>query len=208
MNMDFKKLMSSKSDEQLGDYLTNIGKYTEEAVMAAIQELQKRGKQFSEEELNEIKLKLEEKRKAENDETPKMSKNSWTKNVVTDPDAPALYSQRAIWGFSVFFTVIFGAVLLSSNLKAKGNARWQVIVFGVLYTGLAIVILSAIPRTNAGLTIGLNAAGAWIMNQSFWNKHIGAETKYRAKPIWVPLIVSMLIMVPFILALIYGEPGE
>lgn len=81
-------------------------------------------------------------------------------------------------------------------------------MFGVLYTGLAIVILSAIPRTNAGLTIGLNAAGAWIMNQSFWNKHIGAETKYRAKPIWVPLIVSMLIMVPFILALIYGEPGE
>jgi len=206
MNIDYEKLMTGKSDEQLTNYLDNIEKFTEEAVMASIQELRKRGKQFSEEDLNEVKLKLEEKKKKENNETLKMRTSSWTKNIVTDPEAPALYSQRAIWIFSVIFTVIFGAVLLSSNLKDKGNARWMVIAFGVLYTGLAVFILSSIHVTNSGLTIGINTAGAWIMNQFFWNKYVGAETKYRTKPIWVPLIVSIIITIPFLLALIYSQP--
>ena len=131
MDNQYQALMTSKSDEQLKNYLVNSEKYTKEAVTAAIQELQNRGKEVSEEELNEIKLTLEAKKKKENAEMAKMRTNPWTKNVVTDPDAPAFYSQRAIWGFSVIFTVVFGAALLSSNLKDKGNSRWVVLAFGV-----------------------------------------------------------------------------
>ena len=206
MDNQYQALMTSKSDEQLKNYLVNSEKYTKEAVTAAIQELQNRGKEVSEEELNEIKLTLEAKKKKENAEMAKMRTNPWTKNVVTDPDAPAFYSQRAIWGFSVIFTVVFGAALLSSNLKDKGNARWVVLAFGVLYTGLAVFILSSINGRSAGLTIGINAVGAWIMNQFFWNKYVGQEKKYRAKPIWVPLIISIIITIPFLLAIIYSQP--
>ena len=112
MDNQYQALMTSKSDEQLKNYLVNSEKYTEEAVTAAIQELRKRGKEFSEEELHEIKLKIEAIRKKENDEAVEMRRNSWTMKVVTDPEAPALYSQRAIWGFSVFFALIFGAVFI------------------------------------------------------------------------------------------------
>ncbi|SHH22205.1 hypothetical protein SAMN04488109_3233 [Chryseolinea serpens] len=206
MDNQYQALMTSKSDEQLKNYLVNSEKYTEEAVTAAIQELRNRGKEFSEEELSEIKLKLEVIRKKERDEEVQTGTSTWKKNVVTDPEAPAFYSQRAIWGFSVFFTVVFGAVLLSSNLRDKGNARWAVIAFGVLYTGLAIFILSFVKGNSTGLTVGINTAGAWIMNQVFWNKYVGAETKYRAKPIWVPLVISILISVPLLLAVIYSQP--
>ena len=141
-------------------------------------------------------------------ETPKPQKqkptntNYWTKNIVTDPNAPQYYSLRAIWGFSVFFTVIFGAVLLAANLTDK-KAKWTVIGFGILYTTLAIVILNMVPLTNTGLTFGINAIGALILTQVFWKKHLG-ETKFRTKPIWKPLIISIIIMIPFLLAIFYS----
>jgi hypothetical protein len=96
---------------------------------------------------------------------------NWTKNVVTDQDAPQLYSPRAIWGFSVFFTVIFGAVLLALNLTDR-KAKSLVIGVGVLYTAAAIFILNLLPHPNTGITIGLNIGGALLLINLFWDKYI------------------------------------
>jgi hypothetical protein len=63
--------------------------------------------------------------------------------------------------------------------------------------------LSFIPRST-GLTFGVNGIGGWIMTQFFWNKYIGEETKYRTKPIWKPLIISLVITIPFLLTIIFG----
>ena len=78
--------------------------------------------------------------------------NKWKKHIVIDSDDPAYFSHRAIWGFSLFFTVIFGAVLLASILKENNKARFIVIGFGILYTALSVVILAQISR-NTSLTI-------------------------------------------------------
>jgi drug/metabolite transporter superfamily protein YnfA len=126
---------------------------------------------------------------------------NWTKNVVTDQDAPQLYSPRAIWGFSVFFTVIFGAVLLAINLTDR-KSKLIVIGFGALYTTIAILILNLLPKANTGITIGLNMGGALLLTSLFWDKYVGAETKFRTKQIWKPLIISILIAIPFLLAII------
>ncbi len=77
---------------------------------------------------------------------------NWTKNVVTDQDAPQFYSPRAIWGFSVFFTVIFGAVLLALNLTDR-KAKWIVIGVGVIYTAAAIYIINLLPQPILGLPL-------------------------------------------------------
>src|SRR5258706_12857001 len=105
---------------------------------------------------------------------------NWTKNVVTDQDAPLFYSPRAIWGFSVCFTVIFGEVLLVINLTDR-KAKWTVVGFGIIYTAAAIFILNLLPRVNPGITVGLNAGGALLLTSLFWNKYVGAETKFRTK---------------------------
>src|SRR6267154_2370239 len=146
---------------------------------------------------------MQENVKTQNQESKPVKTNSWTKNIVTDLDAPQFYSPRAIWGFSVFFTVIFGAVLLTSNLTDK-KAKWIVIGFGILYTTVVIVIMNLLPQPNTGLTIGLNGGGALILTNIFWGKYVGKETKFRTKPIWKQLIISVLITIPFLLALIYG----
>ncbi|MBI3220035.1 MAG: hypothetical protein HYZ44_11015 [Bacteroidetes bacterium] len=137
----------------------------------------------------------------QNQESKPVKTNAWTKNIVNDLDAPLFYSPRAIWGFSVFFTVIFGAVLLASNLTDK-KAKWMVIGFGILYSAFAIVVMDLLRQPSRGLAIGLNGGGALILTNIFWSKYVGMETKFRTKPIWKPLIISMLIAIPYILVLI------
>lgn len=128
--------------------------------------------------------------------------NSWRKNIVADNEAPLYYTPAAIWGFSVFFTVIFGAVLLSSNLTDK-KSKWTVIGIGLLYTVLAVAVLNVLPR-NTLLTTVVNGCGAFMLTSLYWNKYIGKGTKFRAKPIWKPLIISIAITIPFLFAIIYG----
>lgn len=144
----------------------------------------------------------------ENVETQKLKSkpaktNSWTKNIVSDLKAPSFYSPRTVWGFSVFFSVIFGAVLLASNLPDR-KAKWIVISFGILYTTTVGVIMNLLPQPNTGLILALNGAGALILTKLFWDKYVGKETKFRTKPIWKPLIISIIITTPFLFAIIYG----
>ncbi|WP_017732109.1 hypothetical protein [Nafulsella turpanensis] len=105
-------------------------------------------------------------------------------------------------GFSTFFTVIFGAVLLATNIGDR-KAKWVVIGFGILYTALAIIVINQLPQSSA-ITLAINAAGAVMLTEFFWKKYVGNKTRFRRKPIWKPLIISVLITIPFILAMIYG----
>jgi hypothetical protein len=205
MEINFEKLMTSKSDEGLQAYLDNRTKYTSDAVEAAISEMQKRGRTFSEEELSNLRQAFQTKRRAtENDENEDFG-FQWKKNVVSDEYAPEYYSERAIYMFSVFFGVIYGAVLLALNCRTTDTKKgvWEVIAFGVVYTGLQLWLLSMIPR-NTVLTFASNMGGALLLNYFFWRKNIGKDTKYRVKPIWKPLIIGILIYTPFFLAAIYG----
>jgi hypothetical protein len=120
---------------------------------------------------------------------------------------PVLYSQRAITGFSLFFSVIFGAVLMMSNLKDNPRAKWTIFAFAISYTFVSVFVLSLI-GTSSLLTIAINGFGGAILTQYFWNKYIGAETPYIARPIWRALIISLLITIPIALAIIQqGKAG-
>ena len=95
-----------------------------------------------------------------------------------------------------------GTVLLSSNAY-DNKKKWIVISFGALYTALTIVIVNLVPL-NIIYTLLLNSAGGLALTTTFWDKFVGKETKYRAKPIWKPLIITIGITIPFLLEIIYG----
>lgn len=202
MGTRFKELMSKKSEKELMDYLINFKKYTPDAITAAVDELKGRGKNFTEQELIEIKEKIDASAKSEKEEDSLWGNDSLKANIVTDPNAPLLYSKGTIRGFCVLFTTIFGAVLLATNIYDT-KKKWTVIGFGIAYTGLTIVLANIIP-TNTFWVLLLNTVGGLGLTTTFWDKYVGKETKYRAKPIWKPLIISIIITIPFILALIYG----
>ncbi len=173
--------MTAKSEDGLADYLNNFKKYTPEAIRAAVDELKRRGRHFSEEDLKEIDIKIQNRKNEENEEDTLFASDSWKKNVVTDPNAPLLYSKGAIRGFSLVFSTIFGAALLSSNVD-DNKKKGIVIGFGVLYTALTIVIVNLIPSHTIYVFL-LNTAGGLGLTTTFWDKLVGKETKYRSKPI-------------------------
>jgi hypothetical protein len=57
----------------------------------------------------------------------------WKENAVEDETAPLLYSQRAIYLFSAFFSPLFGAILLSINVSKYADKRavYEIVGFGV-----------------------------------------------------------------------------
>jgi len=193
--------MNGKSEEGLIDYLNNFNKYTPEAITAAVDELKRRGRSFNDEELNEINIKIQNSTNAESEEDTLFASDSWKKSVVTDTNAPLLYSKGAIRAFSLLFSTIFGAVLLSSNINVT-KRKWIVIGFGIIYTIMTIIIVNLIP-SNLIWVLFLNNAGGLGLATTFWDKYIGKEIKYRAKPIWKPLLITIIITTPFLLALIY-----
>jgi hypothetical protein len=195
------EVMSTKSDEGLIAYINNFEKYTPDALTAATNELKRRGKKISEEELKEIHLKIQARVKAESEEETLWPSESLRKEIVTDLNAPLLYSKATVRAFSIVFTVIFGAVLLSNNIS-DSKKKWIVIAFGITYTTLSIILLNIIPPSTVWVLL-LNAAGGLGLTTTFWDKYIGKDVKYRAKPIWIPLIISIIISIPFILAMIY-----
>lgn len=202
MAKSLREVMNGKSDEGLMDYLNDFSKYTPEAITAAADELKRRGKVFSEDEQNEINQKIQKRAKEENAVDTFFHSSGWKQSVVTDGNAPLLYSKGAIRAFSLIFSTIFGAILLSANVDKK-KEKWIVIGFGVIYTAVTIITLNLIPA-NTYSVILLNTAGGLGLTSTFWDKYVGKETKYRSKPIWKPLIISIIITLPFILAMIYG----
>jgi len=112
----------------------------------------------------------------------------WKYNIVSDKDAPELYSRRVIYFFSCLFTVITGGILLSINLKRvnRKDVIWLVLGYSIAYTAISISILSQFER-NTVLTLLVSMLGSFALYNYFWKKYIGAETKYQTKPIWIPL---------------------
>ena len=198
MAIDFSTRMASLSEYELNEYINSRNFYTKEAIEAAIIEMKNRGKELSEDEISDI-MKQFKKNKIESVSNEKVelfeSKSGWKNNVVTDENAPQFYSQKAIYLFSVIFSVVFGSIMMAINFRKTESKKgfYEVLIFGVLFIIFQVSILSMIPR-NTFFTYGFSAIGAFILDHYFWRKYIGGETRYRTKSIWIPLAIGIGIL--------------
>jgi hypothetical protein len=136
-----------------------------------------------------------------------MSLNSWDEpeQLTNNESAPRFYSKQAIFGFSIFFSPIFGGFLLMQNLGQLGDrkGKMQILLFCLLYTAAVVFAVNLMARPNSNVTFLLNCLGAGWLLYFWWPKFISPEIQYRRKTIWKALVVSVLIMVPFVLAFLY-----
>jgi len=200
----FLKKFEYKSDSELERIINDKETFVEQARIAAIEILKERNGQTESTEKAETEMKAAQERKVSAQQ--KAEEEEKKKSFVTDdPEAPELHSKRVITMFSAIFSTIIGAVLMMHNFKEVGNskARNQVLVFGILYTIASILIINAL-NIQANLAIVLNFGGAVILTEFFWNKQLGKEIKYRKRSWIKPAIISVIITIPFVLALIYG----
>lgn len=187
----FSTNMRSKSNKELETILAEKDKYTEEAIQAVTWELQDRNilertDDFSDEITKEnvtIDAAISNKN-TENNKSP-----------FEELEVPVLYSKKAILGFTIFFSTIFGAVLLMQNLKEmnKPKARNQVLIFGLVYTVFSTILLNYLPKSFF-TTFILNMIGYSVLTEYFWNINLGKDLVHRNKQIWKILGISLLIV--------------
>ncbi len=174
--------MASKTDQELVDYLIDIRDYTADEITAALEELQKRGKRYNDEQLIYFQAVIKRKKLEE------------------DPDTPRYYSQQGINLFVILFSVIGGAILLSFNLKNRVE-KWSVIGFGVTYF-LFLRLVQTI-HNDGLLILGLNAFSAVLLKYIFWNRYIGKDVFYLRKSLWIPLLITLVVLSPYIILVVY-----
>lgn len=201
---------SLRTDDDLQQRIDNRQNYMPETVDAALIELQKRGHQFLDQELDVIHADLRAHRQNAAMVNGQLGFfNNNTKTVITrDPDAPLMYSRRALYTFTVFFGALFGSIMLAINISKTGkaiNALW-VILFGIVFTAVQIYVIKTYAQPGAGgsgAILGGIVAG-YCLDYLFWKNFIGYATFYRAKPIWIPLAIGLVIAAMVLLSVIYG----
>ena len=188
---NFTQNMLKKSNAELENILEDKKIYTDEAIQAVIWELENRNIIEKVAITHNLDI-LEKDVLIEEKELEKANHEASSEATLL----PILYSKRAIQGFTIFFSTLFGAVLLMSNLKKmnKPKTRVEVLVFGISYTFLTIILLDYLPKTFF-LTILFNLVGYAVLVEYFWNKNLGKELQHQKKQISKPLIISFAILV-------------
>jgi hypothetical protein len=134
--------------------------------------------------------------------TSPLSENSTETQVLSSK----IYSKGVIMGFSIFFSTIFGGVLLMQNLKDLGKKKEANIILGISigYTIISAILINLIELLSSK-AVFFNILGGAVLSQYFFSMYIPNENQFEKKKIWKPLIISILITVPFILAMIYAN---
>jgi len=181
--------MRLKSNKELETILKKNNDYTQEAIQAVIWEMENRNLIDKSDVL--YKNTFKENNQIDTDEKNLDNNENPSKELIL----PVLYSKRAIQGFTIFFTTIFGAVLLMYNLKEmnKLKERNQVLIFGIVFTILSAILLNYLPKMIF-TTLLFNLIGYAVLIEFFWKNNIEKELEYAKKEVWKPLTISIIIV--------------
>jgi O-antigen/teichoic acid export membrane protein len=120
-----------------------------------------------------------------------------------EPTNEAIYSKWAILGFCIFFSPIFGGVLIRQNLIGVHRKREAnlLLLLSVLMAFLTAMLAST-PYGGSGTTILANfLQGALLVEFSF-KKYLPHADELPKKTIWRPLSTSLMIVAALLMLMI------
>ena len=120
---------------------------------------------------------------------------------------PKIYSSKAILGFSVFMSSLFGGILLYiylRNLKKNKEAN-IVLVISIILTLLTYFVMSIPENPKSSLAYLCGFIGGGILSYFLVPKYIPNEEEFPKKQIWKPLIIALLIVIVFISLIIFSN---
>ncbi|WP_126650195.1 hypothetical protein [Chryseobacterium aureum] len=129
-----KSVLRKLSNQELEKYLQQDNRFVPDAVQAAFEILEERGRVFSEQEKTVVQQLIQHKKEAEEAKRAE-EMEVWKDHITEDPEAIQLYSRMTIFVSSILFSTIPGAILLSLNLikLRKYFPAVLTMVFGVLF---------------------------------------------------------------------------
>lgn len=125
--------------------------------------------------------------------------------IFTEEHIPPIYSKKAIMGFSVFFSPVFGGFLLMKNLRSIGRVKagYLVLLLSIALTAITIYVVSLPEKPTSGLSFICNGAGGALLAEVLHKRNFPFEASYKKKPIWIPLIFGLAICLIFFLLSVY-----
>lgn len=212
MAEDYAAKMSRKTAAELRDYVDNRYQYREEAVLAALEELARRGSpepnaaaltaelQVSQQDTNrrESAARAEV---AEQDQARRVARGEVNPEAA-EATGPALYSLGTITIFSVLFSMLAGGILLLLNLRTLRRTRAALILAAFLAAYvvgggyLVLWIKQLYGNQYNWLGSVFNLVAILLYNLFFWPRYIGRQP-YRSRSWFGPLLICGLIMLAF-----------
>ncbi|GAA4350960.1 hypothetical protein GCM10023185_09190 [Hymenobacter saemangeumensis] len=212
---DYAAKMQLKTDAALREYVTGYQQYREDAVLAALAELRRRGQPDPQEpelrpllEAGAARQRLAEAAEIERLRVEAEAKASQSDEADTpesaeaeDADSPSLYSPSSILIFSMLpiSTMVAGGVLMCLNLYRVGRKRAVVglalFILVYFFAGSALinwaVFQHGLNPVWAILLFNLPAALVYVL--WVWPRYIGT-TSFRSRSTLVPIIVCFVVM--------------
>ena len=201
---DYAAKMLLKTDAALREYVTGHAQYREAAVLAALDELRRRGQPAPEEAALRPGLETSAATQRTLDEATEIERRQTAAPVAassaSEASGPTLYSPVTIVLFSIPFTFLAGGTLLGLNLWRldRKRALLGLVLFIGAYTLLGALALSwALPRYGLSPWYGplFNLPAILMYVLWFWPRYVGPGN-YRSRSWLVPLLVCF--------ALVYG----
>ena len=205
---DYAAKMLPKTDAALREYVTGHVQYREAAVLAAFDELRRRGQPAPEEAALRPGLEVAAANQRTLDEATEVERRQAlpaaatdTTTSETDETTPALYSPVAVVLFSILpvSTMITGGVLMCMNLYRLGKKRatlgLAVFVVAYFFAGSALVNWAVFQQGLSPIwgVLLFNLPAALIYVLWVWPRYIGS-TNFRSRSILAPILVCMLIV--------------
>ena len=120
-------------------------------------------------------------------------------------EIPKFYSKKAILGFSIFFSSIFGGILLMQNLKEIGMKKEAKTVLNtsIILTVLPFLLAWLMEKEVSTYTFLVNLIGGLVLSEFYFGLYIPKELIFESKKIWKPLLISLMITIPLLASAIY-----
>ena len=120
---------------------------------------------------------------------------------------PKIYSSKAILGFSVFMSSLFGGILLYINLRnlKKNKEANIVLVISIILTLLTYFVMSIPENPKSSLAYLCGFIGGGILSYFLFPKYIPNEEDFPKKQIWKPLIIAVLIVIVLVSLIIFSN---
>ena len=195
---DYAAKMALKSDAALREYVTGHAQYREDAVLAALDELRRRGQLAPEEAALRPQLEVVVQQQAAERASASASVAA-AETPVPEGEQPVLYTPGVIVLFSVMFnTILAGAVLLALNLRQvkRSKAIWGLAAFVLAYMVGESLLLNGLLRKgplNPLILPLLNLPAILAYVLWFWPRYVGTY-QFRSHNWLMPLLVCLVVM--------------
>lgn len=231
MAEDYAAKMSRKTVAELRDYVDQRYQYREEAVLAALAELDSRGmpEPNAAALLTELRAGQQQTELRDAEVRAEADEQAQARRVArgeappspTTPTGPALYSPSTIALFSILpmSTMIGGGVLLGLNLVRLRRFRALllllafILAYMVLMSSLVVLVIAQGVSPIIAYFL-FNVPAILVYVRWFWPRYVAADN-YKSRSMLPPIIVCFLLSLalqyamPYLLPYIQkGQPKE